>query len=130
MIAGMSLVELMIAVAVLGFGLVAILNAIPPIYKAAARAQMMTVSSLLAADVQAQVKASAFPPSTTTFVAFDPPFQELLWKQEVTSSGALVGGSSSASTYLRKVKVFVSYPNGGTNREVYFHTYALDWDDL
>ncbi len=133
---GLSLIEMMIALAVLGIGLVAILNAIPVIYRTAARAQSMTISSVLAADVYAKLKGditwppTTYPATTTDFEPFDAPFTDFEWRRDVENANSLIGGNTSASTYLKMVKITVRYPFIGAYRSVQFVTYATNYSTM
>lgn len=133
---GMTLVELMVALVVLSVGLVAILNALPTIFRAAARAQSMTVSGLLAGEALAKTKCeitwptTTFPPTPGSFSDFGSAFSFYGWRRDVsaaTSWFSLSGATTTATTYCNVVHFTVRYPMMGAWKDVDFYTYIANY---
>lgn len=136
---GMTLVELMVALMVLSLGLVAILNALPTIYRAAARAQSMTISSLLAGEALARTKAeAAFPPVSYpgggNFSDFGADFTFFGWRRDVSAAlglgFSLSGATISAPDVVSLVKFTVRYPFLGEYKDLKFYTYIADFGTM
>lgn len=133
---GMTLVELMVALVVLSVGLVAILNALPVVFRAAARAQSMTISGLLANEALAKTKCEMTWPTTTypaaagNFSDFGGQFTFFGWRRDVsaaTSWFTLSGATTSATSYCRVVHFTIRYPMMGTYKDLDFYTYIANY---
>lgn len=128
--AGMSLVELMVALTILAFGLVAILNALPAVYRSAARAQQMTVGALLLGEVQARTMADAsWPPvDVTDWQAFEGEFSEShKWKRDLLTvpSGTFV--SASGASNLQGLKMTIRFTWAGRDMDREFYTTVANY---
>lgn len=130
---GMTLVELMVALTVLTVGLVAILRALPAIYRASARAQSMTVTSMLMSEVQARTKSdhtwgTAASMDILTWQAFTGDFSTThSWKRDVADVPAGSFISASGAAYLRMMNMSVRYTTGGIDSSINMVTYIANY---
>ena len=120
---GFSLLELIIAIAVLAIGLVGILQIFPIGLKASQRAGMMTKASFLAQNKIEDVKLAGFDaitelPPKIPLSGKDGDFE---WAVKIDNI-SLEGVESSDD--MRKVTATLTWPEGNTTRSKDFITYV------
>jgi general secretion pathway protein I len=120
---GFSLLELIIAIAVLSIGLVAVLQIFPVGLRASQRAGMMTKASFLAQNKLEDVKLAGFDAITET-----PPRIPLSGKEGDLEWGIKIDSISlegvESSNNMRKVTVTITWPDRNNIRSKDFITYV------
>ena len=120
---GFSLLELIIAIAVLAIGLVGVLQIFPIGLKASQRAGMMTKAAFLAQNKIEDVKLAGFDaivelPPKIPLSGRDGDFEWAVKIEDIALEGV------ESSDDIRKVIVTVSWPEGNTTRSKDFITYV------
>ncbi len=118
---GFSLLEVMVAVVILGFGLLAIMHLFPIGLRASKISQDTTVATFLAQQKMEELRATRYAnigdsPTGT----FDSPFDNFSWTKSVTVV---------ESDRLSKVMIEVSYSPYGQGRRVKLVTFITDYTE-
>jgi len=120
---GFSLLELIIAIAVLAIGLIGVLQIFPVGLRASQRAGMMTKASFLAQNKIEDVKLAGFDAITEL-----PPKIPLSGKDGDFEWSVKIGNVSlegvESSRDMRKIIVTISWPERNTTRSKEFITYV------
>lgn len=123
---GFTILEVVIALAILSIGLLALLRAIPVGLEASGRAHDTTVALLLAEQKLEEARYSAWPPSDGNDT-FGSPNDNFDWARAVTSV--------APTTYLREVSISVYWPaaagdssDRSKQRCVNVRNYLADYD--
>ena len=132
---GFSLVELLVAVAILGVGLVGILQSMPVAYKLSMFAWKTTAAAVLSDSMMSYVRNEGWPPSSVSWTTFTPPYSiygSMYWwlsdyeyKLDVS-----VPAGVSGSAYLRLCEIQIRYTSGRIGQGKYtitYYTYVADY---
>jgi len=123
--AGFSLLEVMVAVVIIGFGLLAIMHLFPIGLRASKISQDTTVATFLAQQKMEELRNTKYadiddPPLSETFAS---PFSNFTWTKYVSESES----EEIDDGKLSKVVIEVSYTPYGQGRRVKLVTFIADY---